>query len=58
MTTLKGFGVVSGFFSVLISSVLLSSLLVFDFLTGAVGGAVLAARASRCLVTLFRPIRT
>lgn len=26
-------------------------------LTGAVGGAVLAASASRCLVTLFRPTR-
>lgn len=27
-------------------------------LIGAVGGAVLAARVSRCLVTLFKPTRT
>lgn len=38
------------------SNVDISFPLVSDLLTGTVGGAVLAARASKCLVTLFKPI--
>lgn len=52
MTMLKGFGTEAPF-----SNLLLVLSLISGCLTGAVAGALLAAKSSRCLVTLLRPIR-
>jgi hypothetical protein len=58
MTMLSDFGVALTSASVLSFAMEFSSFAEFDSLAGTVGGAVLEARVSRCLVTLFKPMRT